>query len=92
MPRYPYTFELKTPRGKEFSTVEAEIECEIGIGGKPSINAVFVDGENLFSGEMLHRALACAIAGEAESSPKILAALEDEAAEEFAEKQMRRTA
>jgi hypothetical protein len=90
MSRYPFTYEMKTERGVKFATVEAEIDAELGNTGKPSINAVFVEGENLFNGDILHRSLACAIAGEAENSRYILAALEDEAAEEFAERQMRR--
>jgi hypothetical protein len=93
MSRYPFTYELKTERGIAFASVDAMVDAELSNTGKPSINAVFVEGENLFLAHETHlRALACAIAGEAENSRYILAALEDEAAEEFAERQMRRIA
>jgi hypothetical protein len=90
MTKLPFTYELKTWRGVAFTSVEADIECELSNIGKPSISAVYVEGENLFNGDILHRSLACAIANEAENTPWVLFALEDEAAEEFAERQMRR--
>ena len=86
--RLNYSCELTTPRGIAFASVDAVLDVELTAYGTPSINAVFVDGENLFDGETLHRSIACAIAGEAENSKKVLAALEDEAYEEWAERKM----
>lgn len=88
--RLGYCYEPTTPMGVPMTSIDVEVECELGPTGGTVINAVYVGKENLFDGDTFHRSLACLIAGEAEDSKWVLAALEDEAAEEFAERQMRR--
>jgi hypothetical protein len=88
--RLDFCYEPTTPKGVPITSIDCEIDCELHPTGGTVINAVYVGNENLFDGDTFHRSLACLIAGAAEDSKWVLAALEDEAAEEFAERQMRR--
>lgn len=96
--RIEFTTEVRDPDfGFSLNETDFQIEAELsGLrDGKyiVDVTQVWLDGVDLLASHSpLARSVASIVTTAAESSRHILAALEEEAAEEFAERQMRRHA
>jgi predicted dinucleotide-binding enzyme len=96
--RIDFTTEVRDPDfGFSLNETDFQIEAELSSlhDGKyiVDVTQVWLDGVDLLASRSpLAQSVASIVTTAAESSRYVLAALEDEAAEEFAERQMRRIA